>query len=66
MFLTADELVELTGAKQRRTQIRVLKANGIPFTLKLSGWPSVARCAIEGRSKHEHPRPKKTWSPQSA
>jgi hypothetical protein len=38
-FLDRDEIVSLTDARRKATQIRVLEANRIAFFLNASGWP---------------------------
>ncbi len=47
MFLTPEELVELTHAKRRDTQIRALRMMGIEFKLRPNGTPAVLRSHIE-------------------
>lgn len=39
--LTAEEVKELTGARQRARCIRVLQDNRIPFVIAADGWPRV-------------------------
>lgn len=46
MFLTHDEVCQLTGAKTKAGQVENLKRNGIRHTIKRSGWPSVTKAAI--------------------
>ena len=50
-FLSRGEIAELTGAKTRRKQFAVLRANGIRHYKNAAGWPVVARSAIEGEAK---------------
>ena len=65
MFLTADELIELTGFRQPSKQAQQLKAQRIPFHLNRCGHPKVARAVLEGRAKVEE-SVKPTWSPSWA
>lgn len=39
--LTAEEVRELTGARQRARCIRVLEDNRIPYVIAADGWPRV-------------------------
>jgi len=48
MFLTADDLVILTGRKRRALQIQALRSMGIPFRVNAAGRPVVCRSAVEG------------------
>jgi hypothetical protein len=48
MFMTDDELFELTGYRQPKKQIAMLKKQGVPFNVNASGHPKVARAVIEG------------------
>jgi len=59
-FLDRDEVITLTDARRKATQIRVLEANRITFFLNASGWPVVLRSAIEGGQRNE--KPKQRWS----
>lgn len=69
LFLTDDELVTLTGYRQRKKQAEHLRAQRIPFHTNKAGHPRVARAAVEGR-KVASPAPagaqKPTWSPSWA
>lgn len=49
MFLTTEEIKELTGRTLKHLQCEVLRKNGIPFFVNASGRPVVAVSAIEGR-----------------
>jgi hypothetical protein len=51
MFLTADELVELTGRKIKSKQIEALRRMGLAFHVNAVGKPVVAAAAIEGRTQ---------------
>lgn len=58
VFLTADDLVELTGRRVKSKQIEALRTMGIPFWVNAIQQPVVALAAVEGRK--EPPR-EKTW-----
>lgn len=49
LFLTADELAELTGRRLKSRQIYWLRAEGIPFRVNATGHPVVTRLSVEGR-----------------
>lgn len=61
MFLTANELRELTGFTRRSRQIAQLRQMGIAFWINGAGRPVVPRAVIEGRKTA--PQPAKTWEP---
>lgn len=65
LFLTRDEVSELTGAKTKRLQVRVLIQNGIRHTINAAGWPMVTRAAIEGGAHSPETQPK-AWKPRKA
>lgn len=46
-FLSREEVEELTGSTRKAVQARVLRANGIRFTLNAADWPVVPRSAID-------------------
>jgi hypothetical protein len=60
MFLSSDDVAELTGRKIKSKQIDALKKMGLPFWINAAGKPVVSTAAIEGRK--EPPR-KTTWEP---
>lgn len=62
MFLSADNLVELTGRRLKSKQIEALRRMGLPFHVNAVGKPVVAAAAIEGR-KQAMPAPttEKAW-----
>lgn len=64
MFLTHDEVCELTDAKTKAGQIENLKRNGIRHTIKRSGWPSVTTSAVI--SPELDAKPGDTWQPRKA
>ena len=49
MFLTRDELRDLTGYKQKSAIATFLRENKYPFELDKDGWPKVPRLAVETR-----------------
>ncbi|MNL37557.1 hypothetical protein D3C87_1597100 [compost metagenome] len=74
MFLSADELVALTGIKTgknvkgktvRREQLQAdcLRLMGIPFYLNARGRPVVVRANIMGKPAAE--QPKQAWQPRA-
>ena len=63
MFLSADELVFLTGRHLKTKQIQQLRAMGIPFYVNASGHPIVTRAVLAGgRPESCQPR----WVPALA
>lgn len=48
MFLTRDQLVDLTGCHRADKQIECLKRNRIPYTTNVRGKPVVTVAAVEG------------------
>lgn len=65
LFLTNDELRELTGYVQPAKQVAQLKSQRIPFHVNRAGHPKVARAILEGRKVEIQPQPK-TWAPSWA
>lgn len=65
MFLTDDELSELTGYRQSSKQITMLKRQGVPFHVNAAGHPKVARAVIEGKHVKQHEQTKE-WTPKWA
>jgi len=49
MFLTTDELEDLTGYKRRSSQREWLRARAYPFELDAWGRPKVLRSHVEQR-----------------
>lgn len=66
MFLTPDEIADLTGYRQASKQITMLNKQGVPFHVNAAGHPKVARAVIEGRYKPSRPEKDKTWTPSWA
>ncbi len=62
LFLTQEELVELTGRKIKSKQIEELRRMALPFWVNACGKPVVPVTAIEGRKERvEKPEPR--WEP---
>ncbi len=49
MFLTTDQLVELTGKRQRAAQVRVLRAMGVDHLVRPDGSPAVLEAVLRKR-----------------
>lgn len=69
LFLTQEELAELTGIKRGRDgksrnqlQCEHLRMFGVPFIPNAAGEPKVARSAIEGSIKTTAPK-QSGWRP---
>jgi hypothetical protein len=60
-FLSADELVALTGRKRKAHQIEALRQQGIPFYVSAVGRPVVVRAVLTGATAVQA-RP--AWSPR--
>lgn len=60
MFLTSQDLSELTGRKTKSKQIEALRKMGLPFWINAIGKPVVTLAAIAGQ--REVPQ-EKTWTP---
>lgn len=64
-FLSKEDVRRLTGRAHRSRQIEVLKGQGVPFYVDGTGWPVVARAAVEGRASAPAAEPpKKGWVPR--
>lgn len=64
LFLTDDELRQLTGRAFKSRQIAWLKEQGLPFRVNATGHPVVARAVIVGLSS-EPPAPQtRGWAPR--
>ena len=48
-FLKRDEIIQLTGAKQKSIQLKQLARQGIEFLIGRDGHPRVLRSALEER-----------------
>lgn len=49
LFLTRDELIEISDRKQRAKVAEWLTANGYRFDVAADGWPRVLRAAVEAK-----------------
>lgn len=49
MFLTRDELMDLTERQQRGKVIAWLRDNGYRYEIAADGWPKVLRAAVDAR-----------------
>lgn len=56
IFLTAEEMAELTGYKRHSKQIEALRQMGIPCRINARGRPVVTRSVIEGAAEGVNPR----------
>lgn len=63
LFLTGDEVRQLTGRKFRSAQINALRKMGVPFFQNATGRAMVARAAIEGRHTSFATPPAPSWTP---
>lgn len=63
LFITDDELRELTGRKIRRCQIDALRTMGVPFRVNAAGRPVVCRSAVEGKPSTYTEEPT-GWTPR--
>lgn len=58
LFLTRDELMDLTERKQRAKVAEWLTENGYRFDVAADGWPKVLRSVLESRlSPHRKRQP---------
>ncbi len=62
LFLTSDELRELTGYAIKARQIAQLRTMGIAFRVNGCGRPVVTRAAVEGQHGQAAAL-KATWTP---
>jgi biotin operon repressor len=60
-FLSADELVILTGRKVKSKQVDALRRMGVPFFVNACGRAVVARSSVEGRKEV---RAASGWTPR--
>jgi hypothetical protein len=58
MFLTREEVRDLTGYKRKSDQCRNLAERGYPFEPDKDGWPKVPRSAVETRFQVKFGGPK--------
>lgn len=62
IFINSEQLIQLTGRKNKSLQIAWLRAEGINFRVNATGHPVVTCTTIEGRT-HE-PTVEAGWAPQ--
>lgn len=63
MFLTHEEVCELTGARIKKNQILNLVQNGVRHTIKENGWPSVARHSVLNAQENYQQKESLSWQP---
>jgi len=61
MFLSSQDITELTGRKTKSRQIEALLRMGLPFWVNAIGKPVVTLTALEGRREQPQEKP---WTPQ--
>ncbi|MFM0526310.1 DUF4224 domain-containing protein [Paraburkholderia strydomiana] len=65
MFLSIEELAQLTGRRVKTKQIDALRSMGIPFFVNALGRAVVARAAIEGKAPSSGERVvRASWQPR--
>lgn len=64
IFLTPEQVVQLTGRKRRALQIAWLRKEGIPFRVTAVGVPIVTRSAIESAKPAPEPEAPQRWQPR--
>lgn len=62
LFLSHEQVCELTGARTKAGQVENLKQNGVRHTIKVNGWPCVTVAAITGTKTAADQAPK--WEPR--
>lgn len=62
IFIDSEQLIQLTGRKNKSLQIAWLKTSGIAFRVNATGHPVVTILAIEGRMPE--PLVEVGWTPQ--
>lgn len=63
LFLTSEEVSELTGAKIKKRQVEWLRRSGLRFWVNLAGRPIVPRSAIDGLPPQPGERVREKWQP---
>lgn len=65
MFLTDDELTELTGKRQNAARIRVLNSMGVQHKIRPDGSIAVLRAHVERLfgEKPQRDDPEDVWTP---
>ena len=61
LFLTPDEMRQLTGFALKAKQIEQLRRMGVAFRINGCGRPVVTRVAVEGTGRQ--PEQRKAWEP---
>lgn len=64
LFLSAEELRELTGYAIKAKQIAQLRSMAVPFRVNGCGRPVVTRSAVEGSGKASKEAIKPAWQPK--
>lgn len=63
LFLTAEELRELTGYALKARQIAQLRVMGVAFRINGCGRPVVTRAAITGQTMDQSAAQPQAWRP---
>lgn len=63
MFLTSEEVAQLTGRKFKSLQIKQLRTMGIVFFVNAMNAPVVPRASVEGRKSEAAAAVKQPWVP---
>ena len=61
MFLTPEEIEQLTGRKVKKLQVEQLRLMAIPFYVNAIGRPVVVRSVLEGKKEQVAIKPR--WEP---
>ncbi|WP_199103214.1 DUF4224 domain-containing protein [Aquitalea sp. ASV11] len=61
LFLTTEEVAQLTGYTIKRKQVEALRSMGVVFRVNPAGTPIVTRAAVEGHGAGEASKQK--WQP---
>lgn len=64
LFLSDEELQQLTGRKMKSKQIAWLRSEGLPFRVNAIGYPVVTRAAVLGETNAQPAPPKRGWMPR--
>lgn len=62
IFIDSEQLIQLTGRKNKSHQIAWLRGSGLPYRVNATGHPVVTRLAVEGRTPELIVEA--TWAPQ--
>lgn len=63
IFLTKDQVIQLTGRRSPRKQIEALRSMTIPFFVNSQGRPIIALTTIIGNKKGDQNFKKEKWAP---